>query len=129
MATGVAVAHVIVRDDVQAATATIARFSINGLNDDMALAIATRAEHRIDRLGIPLEVTIDGPWHLPAAFAVDERGTIRSTMGWENMHPNGKLHAHLQAGNSKIYSTPEALFRELSKNPIPAEITAIKSGR
>lgn len=93
--------------------AVVDRFDVHGMNHDMALAVMERAEYRLGRLGLPLEVEVTPPvWGKKLLdgnpfFVVDERGALHSSRGWSEITARLRSQHVQQPDNADVFLTPE----------------------
>jgi predicted nucleic acid-binding protein len=114
---GVGRLRVVVFDDGEAAGYRIEKFALNGFARDMAEAVLAHAGHRLDKLGLPIEIEIEPPSSgrdAMAVLAIDEHGALRASKNWAEM-----TGTHTRAPNADLYSTPEKLWRVLRHAPLP----------
>ena len=96
----------------------ITRLEIIAMNDDLAEQLAIRAEYRLDKIDLPMEVHcfVDDRPEAWAIIAVDEKLAIRGVTQAPNFLPHGWGH--------DFWATPEKLWmmvRTHRNNTIPRE--------
>jgi hypothetical protein len=90
----------------------IEKFALNGMIGDLARAVLAQAGDGIDKIGLPIELEIEpnnSGRDAHAFLAIDERGQVRATRGWELMH-------------GTFDGTPEKLWQSVRRTSIPTSV-------
>jgi hypothetical protein len=113
-------------DDGDGASIAIDRFQINGMNDDMAIAVMGRAGHQLAKLGIPLEIHVALPsvplWS--ATLLIDEHGALQDALDWDVMNDDSST----RSANSAFYSTPARLWDAMKNIPLSEKTARLEKG-
>lgn len=113
----------------------IGRFELIGMSDDLAIAVLQRAQHRLGRLGLPLEIEMPPQFqrHIGARppdpqplMVIDEAGVIRHAIGWDALRttpysPDGE-------GFPEYIYRPDLVWAAIRDQELPKDTARIVKG-
>ena len=98
---------------------SITKFQIAGMNADMANAVLTGANRRLDRLGIPTEIQLVPQWSRQRPIiVVDEHGNLRTSGHWRDYEASYPAIQEVFAR----FATPEKAWATLRGEVISEDV-------